>query len=207
MLPVTSWIFYFFEKTWKNRRSSFLPMCNNPAKSVSCACRLSNKLIQSLSYPFYSVISLSISWLVFELGKRSLGQPETGRMPSFSGELATQNSELNSTMNPQPIPSLMPYTTNWCIKGRVTSKSSIRSWVKDGRTGELFSFDVADRFGEIRITAFKEQCAKFYDVVEVCIFFLFIYFLNFYFSLCMKYFASWQNLPPAESNSYRNNSL
>ncbi len=33
--------------------------------------------------------------------------------------------------------------------------------------GRLFSFDLADKDGEIRATAFNEQADKFYDLLQV----------------------------------------
>jgi ssDNA-binding replication factor A large subunit len=53
------------------------------------------------------------------------------------------------------------------IKARVTSKSPVRTWTNARGEGKLFSMDLIDESGEIRATAFKEQCEKFYDMIEV----------------------------------------
>lgn len=53
------------------------------------------------------------------------------------------------------------------IKARVTSKSPVRTWANARGEGKLFSIDLVDESGEIRATAFKEQCDKFYDMIEV----------------------------------------
>lgn len=66
-----------------------------------------------------------------------------------------------------PISSLCPYQNKWVIKARVTSKSPIRTWSNARGEGKLFSIDLMDESGEIRATAFKEQCDKFYDLIEV----------------------------------------
>ena len=45
----------------------------------------------------------------------------------------------------------------------MTSKTDIKTWEKASGSGKLFSMDLMDDSGEIRITAFKEQCDAFYD--------------------------------------------
>jgi OB-fold nucleic acid binding domain. len=58
-------------------------------------------------------------------------------------------------------------TLRWVIKARVTSKSSVRTWANARGEGKLFSMDLIDESGEIRATAFKEQCDKYFDMIEV----------------------------------------
>ncbi len=72
-----------------------------------------------------------------------------------------------STLNVFPIASLTPYQNKWTIKVRVTNKSDIRRWSNSRGEGHLFSMDLLDESGEIRATAFKEQCDKFYHMIEV----------------------------------------
>merc|ERR1712117_981481 len=43
----------------------------------------------------------------------------------------------------------------------------IRKWSNSRGEGYLFSMDLIDSSGEIRATAFKEQCDKFYNMIEV----------------------------------------
>lgn len=74
---------------------------------------------------------------------------------------------LNSTVRTHPIVGLSPYQNKWVVKVRVTSKSPIRQWSNARGEGKLFSMDLTDESGEIRATAFKEQCDKFYDMIEV----------------------------------------
>ena len=91
-----------------------------------------------------------------------------------------------------PIDSITPYQNKWQIKARVTSKSDIRTWNNAKGafsfllyfvyfiildlidlilfilgSGKLFSMDLMDESGEIRATAFKEQCDMFYDMIQV----------------------------------------
>ncbi|EDV30349.1 uncharacterized protein Dana_GF23244 [Drosophila ananassae] len=78
----------------------------------------------------------------------------------------TMNSSMNAGMT-HPISSLSPYQNKWVIKARVTSKTAIRTWSNARGEGKLFSMDLMDESGEIRATAFKEQCDKFYDLIQV----------------------------------------
>ncbi|XP_052896850.1 replication protein A 70 kDa DNA-binding subunit [Anopheles moucheti] len=66
-----------------------------------------------------------------------------------------------------PISSLSPYQNKWVIKARVMSKSGIRTWSNAKGEGKLFSMDVMDESGEIRITGFKEQCDRYFEMIEV----------------------------------------
>jgi len=66
-----------------------------------------------------------------------------------------------------PIVGITPYQNKWTIKVRVTSKSDIRTWNKSSGSGKLFSMDLMDESGEIRATAFKEQCDQYYDYIQV----------------------------------------
>lgn len=66
-----------------------------------------------------------------------------------------------------PISSLTPYQNKWTIRARITNKSDVRFWSNSRGEGKLFSVEMLDESGEIRATAFKEQCDKFYDMMEV----------------------------------------
>ncbi|CAK1580169.1 unnamed protein product [Parnassius mnemosyne] len=79
---------------------------------------------------------------------------------------ALDSSILSSQMT-HPIASLSPYQNKWVIKARVMSKSPIRTWSNAKGEGKLFSMDLCDESGEIRATAFKNECDKFYDIIQV----------------------------------------
>lgn len=64
------------------------------------------------------------------------------------------------------INELTPYIGKWAIKGRVTSKSGIREYNNAKGGGKLFSFTLADKSGEIKVTAFNADCERVFAYVE-----------------------------------------
>ncbi|KAG7254378.1 hypothetical protein CRUP_036205 [Coryphaenoides rupestris] len=69
---------------------------------------------------------------------------------------------------PPPPPPLASVTDcPWTIRVRVTNKSNIRTWSNSRGDGKLFSMEIVDESGEIRITGFNQEVDKFYGLVEV----------------------------------------
>lgn len=64
------------------------------------------------------------------------------------------------------IGELTPYIGKWNIKGRVTSKSGIREYSNAKGAGKLFSFSIADKTGEVKVTAFNADCDRVFPVIE-----------------------------------------
>jgi replication factor A1 len=91
--------------------------------------------------------------------KRAFGQVDKG-----AGLSKSELSELTALI--QPINTLSPYNDRWVIKARVHGKTEIKKWANPRGEGKLFSCTLTDASGEIRMTAFKEACDKFFDIVE-----------------------------------------
>lgn len=97
---------------------------------------------------------------------------------SYSNALPAPHPQKPTNMNETvfdsratiPITGLSPYQNKWVIKARVTAKSPIRHWRNAKGEGKLFSMDLMDDSGQIRVTAFRDQVDKFYDMIEVLLY-------------------------------------
>ncbi|KAL1979672.1 hypothetical protein VTN96DRAFT_5384 [Rasamsonia emersonii] len=106
-------------------------------------------------------------------------QPTTISTNGFYGTKA-QNTRAQGSIRPEqarplstsahatiyPIEAISPYSHKWTIKARCTSKSNIKTWHHSNSEGKLFSVNLLDDSGEIRATAFNEQCDMLYDLFQ-----------------------------------------
>ncbi|TGZ62261.1 hypothetical protein CRM22_007541 [Opisthorchis felineus] len=93
--------------------------------------------------------------------------PKSSTGPFPGGHPSTPGTPGSGMPKVFPIQSLNPYQNRWTVRARVSQKSSIRTWNKQGRDGKLFSFTLVDESGEIRVTAFNAEVDKFFDMIEV----------------------------------------
>ncbi|XP_046830054.1 replication protein A 70 kDa DNA-binding subunit [Vespa velutina] len=94
-------------------------------------------------------------------------KPQSIQTPSAVTIQKNTVNHSSSDINTTPIVGLSPYQNKWVIKARITNKSNIITWSNSRGEGKLFSMDLVDESGEIRCTAFRDQCDKFYDMIEV----------------------------------------
>lgn len=80
---------------------------------------------------------------------------------------SSHNSSALSSHLTSPIASLTPYQNKWVIRARVTKKTNIREWKNNKGEGKLFSMDLMDESGEIRATCFKNECDRYFDMIQV----------------------------------------
>lgn len=64
------------------------------------------------------------------------------------------------------IAAINPYQTGWTIKGRCTFKSDLRTFQNARGEGQVISFELTDKSGSIRITAFSDRASDVVDKVN-----------------------------------------
>ncbi|KAK2731764.1 Replication factor A protein 1 [Myotisia sp. PD_48] len=94
----------------------------------------------------------------------------------YGAQQQVPQQQLQPSQRPRPsgaalgnifsIEALSPFCNKWTIKARCTHKSNIKSFKSAHGDGKLFSVNLLDDSGEIRATAFKEQCDLLYRVFE-----------------------------------------
>ena len=64
-----------------------------------------------------------------------------------------------------PIKDLKPQLDNWTIRGKCYAKTGIHPFYK-GKQGTVFSFEIRDSSGNIRVSAFNKECARFFNLIQ-----------------------------------------
>eukprot|EP00253_Pinus_taeda_P024392 PITA_24392 len=130
--------------------------------------------------------STSIKLIDFEISTSFaplIGNPKTLSVPITSNENTPSSSDpqpsskrhcpLPTTPTPSvlpvqiPIKSLNPYHSNWCIKGYVQRKTTLRQFQNQYGPGRVFGFDLFDaEGGEIHITCFNTVADNFFAKIQ-----------------------------------------
>lgn len=100
--------------------------------------------------------------------RNSTPSPSKGRGRGFTGKspMKATNTSPGSSTTIIPVSALNPYQSKWTVRARVTNKSKVREWSNSKGEGKLFSFEIVDESGEIKITAFNKEVDKFFSLVE-----------------------------------------
>ena len=71
-----------------------------------------------------------------------------------------------------PVKALNQFSSDWCIKARITKKNDVRSWKNARGEGQLLNIDLIDKEGtRIQATAFNETANKFdVELEENCVY-------------------------------------
>ncbi|KAJ8671735.1 hypothetical protein QAD02_002994 [Eretmocerus hayati] len=72
-----------------------------------------------------------------------------------------------SLEEPIDIADINPYLPNIFIKAKITSKTSVEVWSKNEKKSNLFSVQLLDHSGEMRMTFSADQCTSVYEKIEV----------------------------------------
>uniref|UniRef100_A0A667XMM4 Replication protein A 70 kDa DNA-binding subunit n=1 Tax=Myripristis murdjan TaxID=586833 RepID=A0A667XMM4_9TELE len=126
-----------------------------------CVCMLKRTVTNTLSDGRRVVIVMDME--VMKSAKETGGKIGTPTPYNSDGKSLTSQASSTKVV---PISSLNPYQSKWTIRARVTNKSNIRTWSNSKGEGKLFSFEVVDESGEIRITAFNKEVDKFSSLIE-----------------------------------------
>ncbi|XP_053200394.1 replication protein A 70 kDa DNA-binding subunit-like [Panonychus citri] len=87
--------------------------------------------------------------------------------PTSQEKKLKQNNDKPETIDDTiiPIKELTLYSVNWCILGKVVNKTQLKTFENSRNAGKYFSFVMADNTSEIKITAFGDQCDKYFDQI------------------------------------------
>eukprot|EP01130_Rhizamoeba_saxonica_P017802 TRINITY_DN8721_c0_g1_i1.p1 TRINITY_DN8721_c0_g1~~TRINITY_DN8721_c0_g1_i1.p1 ORF type:complete len:609 (+),score=101.93 TRINITY_DN8721_c0_g1_i1:3-1829(+) len=105
----------------------------------------------------------------------SVPPQNTRNQPYHQPQKTVQKPIMNQTTNYQqnsrlgkiyPITALTPYN-KWTIKARVSYKSELKEFERNGKINHSFNIDLIDVAGEIRCSAWGDSAVKFYPMLEV----------------------------------------
>lgn len=105
--------------------------------------------------------------------KDVIGNPEKLILDEMDKNQTKKMKTSEQTKSPDmPIPifkieELTENIESWSINIRVFRKRSTKFWKNDKGSGKFFSFDVLDKSGKIRITAFRELVDKYFDFIKL----------------------------------------
>ncbi|XP_071362308.1 replication protein A 70 kDa DNA-binding subunit-like isoform X2 [Trachinotus anak] len=145
--------------------AKFSPMKASPAKFSPMKASPAKFLPMKATPTKFSPMKGSPAKFSPMKGSPAKFSPMKGSPAKFSPMKGSPGSPGSST-KVIPIATLNPYQSKWTVRARVTNKSNIRTWSNSKGEGKLFSFEIVDESGEIKITAFNKEVDKFFSLVE-----------------------------------------
>lgn len=100
----------------------------------------------------------------------SASAPTSTVSPAQNGFKPSSSTPVNPALsNPaiQLISALSPYRDRNTINARVTSKTEVKKWTNERGEGRLFSVNLLDSSGEIRLTCFNDTVDQYFDLLQV----------------------------------------
>ena len=86
---------------------------------------------------------------------------------SNSGFKPSSSTPSHSNPAIQLISALSPYKDRNTINARVTTKTEVKKWINERGEGRLFSVNLLDSSGEIRLTCFNDAVDQYFDLLQV----------------------------------------
>lgn len=99
----------------------------------------------------------------FQFKENNIGSKRQINNENNLKKMKTQESNEEIT----PINSINPFHNKWIIRGRVVIKNDIKKYSNKRGDGKLFSFELADETGQIKLVAFSEYVDVYYPIIEV----------------------------------------
>lgn len=118
-----------------------------------------NQIIKLTDY----IMSSNVGQTLFTLNAFESGPVFTHQIGSPNQKLAVSSKPRNDYM---PIRVLTTLSSDWCIKGRITTKTATKSF-NGNRPGKLFSIIIIDNEGtEVEATFFNDAVDMFFDRLQ-----------------------------------------
>lgn len=93
--------------------------------------------------------------------------PSTNAPANNSGFKPSSSTPAYSNPAIQLISALSPYKDRNTINARVTTKTEVKKWTNERGEGRLFSVNLLDSSGEIRLTCFNDAVDQYFDLLQV----------------------------------------
>uniref|UniRef100_A0A8C6SYI9 Replication protein A subunit n=1 Tax=Neogobius melanostomus TaxID=47308 RepID=A0A8C6SYI9_9GOBI len=133
-----------------------------------CVCLLKKVLVNTLKDGRRAVVVMDMEIIksAEEMGEK-IGNPVPYNSDSMDLNIFIYVfNQIHHHHKRELILILLPLHLTWTVRARVTNKSKVRTWSNSKGEGKLFSFEIVDESGEIKITAFNNEVDKFFSLVE-----------------------------------------